>query len=210
MNILHIISSARAGASYSIRLGNGIVEKLQAAYPGSTVRVRNLATQPFPHLEESHLEAFNAPVESHSPAQQAAVRHSDEAIGEVMAADVIVIGVPLYNFSIPSTLKSWIDHIIRAKITFRYTASGPEGLIKGKKVYVAASSGGVYSEGPGAANDFAIPYLNVVLGFLGLTDITVVRAEGTKIPGLLENALEKALDGVVIETSELHAENVPA
>jgi FMN-dependent NADH-azoreductase len=203
MHILHLISSPRAGASYSIKLGNGLVEKLQAAYPGSTVRVHDLAAGPFPHLEERHLDAFNAPAEAHSPAQQAAVRHSDEAIEELRWADLIVIGVPMYNFNIPSTLKAWIDHIARARITFRYTANGPEGLIQGKKVYLAATSGGIYSQGPGAANDFAIPYMKNVLGFLGMHDVTVVRAEGTKIPGLQDVALEKALNSVVIEAPQL-------
>jgi FMN-dependent NADH-azoreductase len=205
MHILHLISSPRAGASFSIKLGNGLVEKLQAAYPGSTVRVHNLATGPFPHLEESHLEAFNAPAEAYSPAQQAAVRHSDEAIEELLWADSIVIGVPMYNFNIPSTLKAWIDHIARARITFRYTASGPEGLVRGKKVYLAASSGGIYSQGPGAANDFAIPYLKKVLGFLGMRDVTVVRVEGTKIPGVQEEALEKALNSKTIFVIEANS-----
>lgn len=198
MHILHIITSPRAEASFSIKLGNGIIDKLRAAYPDSTVQVRNLATNPFPHLEESHLNAFNAPPESYSPAQQAAVRHSNQAIDEILAADVIVIGAPLYNFNIPSTLKAWIDHISRARITFRYTPNGPEGLIHGKQVYIAAASGGIYSEGPGLMNDFAIPYLKVVLGFLGMTDVTVVRAEGTKIPGILETTLANALARVVI------------
>ncbi len=199
MHILHLISSPRGENSFSIKLGNGLVEKLQAAYPDSTVTVHNLASQPFPHLEESHLNAFNAPAESYSPAQQAAVRHSNEAIEELLAADIIVIGVPLYNFNIPSTLKAWIDHIARAQITFRYSAAGPEGLVLGKKVYLAASSGGVYSQGPRSNLDFAVPYLKTVLGFMGLTDITVVRVEGTSIPSLQGNVLENALNTFVVE-----------
>ncbi len=202
MHILHLISSPRAGASFSIKLGNGLVEKLQAAYPGSTVRVRNLAEGPFPHLEESHLDAFNAPAEARSPAQQTAVRHSDEAIAELRWADIIVIGVPMYNFNIPSTLKAWIDHVARARITFRYTANGPEGLVHGKKVYLAASSGGIYSRGPGVANDFAIPYLKNILAFLGMEDVTVVRVEGTKVPGVQDEALEKALNSFVVEDAQ--------
>jgi FMN-dependent NADH-azoreductase len=202
MHILHLMSSPRAGASFSIKLGNGLVEKLHAAYPGSTVRVHDLAAGPFPHLEAIHLDAFNAPPETHSPAQRAAVRHSDEAIRELQWADIIVIGVPMYNFTIPSTLKAWIDHIARARITFRYTAGGPEGLVVGKNVYLAASSGGIYSQGPGAANDFAIPYLKKVLAFLGMRDVTVVRAEGTKIPGVQEEALQKALNRFAIEAPQ--------
>lgn len=195
MNILHVISSPRGSESFSIKLGHGLVAKLQAANPGSTVQVRDLATTPFPQLEEAKLASFFTPAEHRSPAQQEAARHSDEAIAEVMAADVIVMGAPLYNFGIPSTLKAWIDHICRAGITFRYTETGPEGLVKGKKVYVALSSGGVYSEGPYAAYDFVAPYLHTVLGFLGMTAVDVVRVEGTMVPGVKETALEKALAG---------------
>ena len=198
MNILHIVSSPRKGASASIQLANGIIDKLQAAHPGSSVKVHDLATSPFPHLEEAHLQSFFTPAEGRSPEQQAAVKHSDDAIQEIQDADIIVIGAPLYNFGIPSTLKAWVDHIARAGVTFRYTAEGPEGLIKGKKVYVAMSSGGVYSEGPSAGYDFVAPYLKAVLGFLGMTDVTVVRAEGLSIPDLQATAVQKGLDSVTI------------
>ena len=198
MHILHLISSPRGGNSISIKLGKGIVDKLRVANPEATLQVRNLATHPFPHLEEGHLAAFNAPAEQDSPERQAAVHHSDEAIREVMTADVIVIGVPLYNFGIPSSLKAWIDHIARARITFRYAEKGPEGLVRGKKVYLATASGGIYSEGPAAPMDFAVPYLKATLGFMGMTDVTVVRAEGTVIPGIMDTALEKGLASVSV------------
>ena len=198
MNILHLISSPRKGASYSIQLGSALVEKLQAAHPGSTVHVHDLTNTPFPHLEEVHLQSFFTPVESRTPDQQAAVQHSDQAIAELMAADTIVIGAPLYNFGISSTLKAWIDHIARAGLTFRYSASGPEGLVKGKKVYLAVSSGGIYSAGPTATYDFVVPYLKVVLGFLGMTDVTVARAEGSSNPDLQARAVEKGLASVVV------------
>lgn len=198
MNILNIISSPRKGESFSIKLGNAIVEKLQAANPGSTVKVKDLASKPFPHLEEAHLQSFFTPAEGRSSEQQEAVRHSDEAIAEIMAADAIVIDAPLYNFGIPSTLKSWIDHIARAGVTFRYTAAGPEGLVKGKKVYVAMASGGVYSEGPSASYDFVAPYLKAVLGFMGMTDVTVARVEGLAIPDLQPTALDKAIASITL------------
>lgn len=198
MQILQIISSARGAESYSTRLSQGIIDKLLAAQPGSTVVVRNVATQPFPHLEEAHLQAYFAPVESRSPEQQQAVRHSDEAIAQVMAADTLVIGVPFYNFSIPSSLKSWLDHLTRAGITFRYTPTGPEGLIRGKKVYLAVASGGIYSEGPQQPYDFATPYLRLILGFLGLADVTVARAEGVKLPEFQNTALQKGIDNVAV------------
>jgi len=198
MQILQVISSARGAESYSTRLSQGIIDKLLAAQPGSTVVVRNLATQPFPHLEEAHLQAYFTPAEGRSPEQREAVRHSDEAIAQVLAADVIVIGVPFYNFSIASSLKSWLDHLTRAGLTFRYTATGPEGLITGKKVYLAVASGGVYSEGPMQPYDFATPYLHWMLGFLGMTDVTVARAEGLKIPELEPTALQKGIDSVAV------------
>lgn len=199
MKILQVISSPRGGASFSKKLGLGIIEKLQAANPGSTVQVRDLATHPFPHLEEAKLNALYAPVEKRTPEQHEAAKHSDDAIAEVMAADVLVVEAPLYNFGIPSTLKAWIDHIVRAGITFRYTAEGrPEGLVKGKKMYIAMASGAIYSEGPFAAYDFVSPYLKAVFGFVGVTDIEVVRVEGTAMPGVQDTALEKGLASVRI------------
>ena len=110
-----------------------------------------------------------------------------------MSADTIVIGAPRYNFGIPWTLKAWVDHIARAGVTFRYTAEGPEGLMKDKKVYVAMSSGGIYSEGPTAGYDFVAPYLKAVLGFLGITDVTVVRVEGHRLPRLAAHGTRKRL-----------------
>ena len=99
----------------------------------------------------------------------------------------------MYNFGIPSTLKSWIDHLARAGMTFQYTADGPQGLVNGKKVYVAMASGGIYSEGPTVSHDFVAPYLKAVLGFLGMTDVTVVRAEGVAMPAVRDSAVAKAL-----------------
>ncbi|MBW3127830.1 MULTISPECIES: FMN-dependent NADH-azoreductase [Hymenobacter] len=198
MQILQIISSARGAESYSTQLSQGIIDKLRAAHPGSSVVVRNLAKNPFPHLEEAHLQAYFTPVEARSTEQQQAVRHSDEAIAEVLAADVLVIGVPFYNFSIASSLKSWLDHLTRAGITFRYTPTGPEGLITDKRVYLAVASGGIYSEGPMQPYDFATPYLRWMLGFLGMTDITVARAEGVKLPEFQAQALQKGLDSVAV------------
>ena len=197
-NILHIISSPRGAASTSIKLGNAIVDKIQSKYPGSTVKETNLVNKQFPHLEEAHLNAFYTPKEKRSTEGQLAIKHSDEAIQEIEDADILVIGVPFYNFSIHSTLKAWIDHIARAGVTFQYGASGPEGLIKGKKVYLAIASGGVYSDGPMQAYDFAAPYLKAVLGFLGMTDVTIFRVEGVNMPDLKETALEKGIKSITI------------
>ncbi|GGF22702.1 FMN-dependent NADH-azoreductase [Hymenobacter cavernae] len=201
MHILHIISSPRGNAAFSIQLGNALVDKILSANPGSTVQVYDLTNKSFPHMEEVYLQAINTPAEEHTPDQQAAVRHSDEAIAAIQAADTIVIGAPMYNFGISSTLKAWLDHIVRARVTFRYTEHGPEGLVQGKKVYLAASSGGIYSEGPMMSHDFVVPYLRAVLGTLGMTDLTVVRVEGTAIPGVQDTALEKALASIDVATT---------
>jgi FMN-dependent NADH-azoreductase len=194
MKILHLISSPRGEASFSIKLGNAIVDKLLASNPGSIVTTVDLTKHPFPHLEESHLTSFFTPAESRTPEQEVAAKHSDDAIELLQANDAIVIGVPFYNFSIHSTLKTWIDHIARAGKTFSYSEKGPEGLVKGKKVYLALSSGNVYSEGPYKDYDFAAPYLKSVLGFLGMTDVTVYRVEGVSRPDLKDQAWEKALE----------------
>lgn len=198
MNILHLISSPRGEASFSIKLGNAIVEQLQSANPGSTLKVHDLTQTPFPHLEEVHLNSFFTPAESRSPELAEAARHSEAAIAELTEADAIVIGVPMYNFGIPSTLKTWIDHIARAGITFKYDENGPVGLVTNKKVYLAVASGGVYSEGFMAAYDFTAPYLKATLGFLGMTDLTVLRAEGLNIPDVKDTALEKAIAHIAV------------
>jgi len=198
MRILHLITSPRKSQSYSAQLGNAIVEKLTAAHPGSTVVIRDLAAAPFPHLEEAHIQSFFTPEENRSAEQVSAITHSDEAIAELLAADVVVIGAPMYNFSITSNLKSWIDHIARRGKTFSYGANGPEGLVKGKKVYLAISTGGVYSEGMMKVYDYTENYLRAVLGFMGMTDVTVVRAEGLSVPGVQETAMEKAYEAITV------------
>jgi FMN-dependent NADH-azoreductase len=194
--ILLVESSPRGTGSFSRKLSNAIVEKLKAKSPGATVTVRDLTVQPTPHLEESHIAAFFAPPEKHSEKDLQAIRHSDAAIAEIMAADTIVIGVAMYNFSIPSVLKAWIDHIVRANRTFRYSATGADGLVTGKKVFLAEATGGVYSDGPMKSYDFAEPYLRTILGFMGMTDVTTFRVEGIMIPGVQDTALEKAIQSI--------------
>ena len=196
--ILNVISSARGAASNSIRLQNEIITRLQERHPGSIVTERNLVVDKYPHLEESHLNAFFAPAESDSPEYKEAVRHSNEAIRQIQESDIIVIGVPIYNFNIPSALKAWIDHIVRSHKTFAYKNGHAEGLIKGKKVYLAIASGGIYSEGAMRSLDFAEPYLRSVLGFIGLDDITTFRVEGFNIPGFQETAMQKGIASIAV------------
>ncbi len=194
--ILHIVSSAKGQASSSIQLANTILEKLEATYPGSRVHTHDLTKAPFPHLEEMHLGAFNTAAAVHTAEQQAAIQHSDSAIAELMDADIIVIGVPMYNFSIPSALKAWIDHVVRAGVTFSYDTGVPVGLVTHKKVYLAIATGGVYTEGPMKSYDFTESYLRSVLGFIGITDITAFRIEGMLMPQFKDTAVPKATNQV--------------
>ncbi len=198
MRILRITSSPRKEYSKSIKLGAAIVEKLLAAHPGAIVKHKDLTLSPLPHLEEVHLKAFYTPVAHHLPGYEAAIRHSDEAIADIKAANVLVIEAPLYNLTIASTLKAWIDHIVRAGITFNHTPEGDVGLLTGKKVYVAVTAGSIYSDEAGKARDFVTPLLRAVLGMLGMTDVAFIMADGFNVPGVKETALQKAIDSIRI------------
>lgn len=198
--ILHIISSPQGETSVSRRLGNTIIEKIKSKYPDSIVKERNLAAGHFPHLDALQIGSWFTPAESHSPEQVAAVKISDEAIAELLEADIYVIGAPFYNFAIPSTLKAYLDHIARPGITFRYNENGqPEGFLKDKKVYVAMASSGVYSEGAFQSFDFVSPYLKFILGFLGIADIGFVRVEGLRINGIKETAFERGVESIAVD-----------
>ena len=175
MNILQVNSSARTDASHSTRLATSLTEALQALQPAATLTVRDLARSPHPQLDESALAALFTPADARSPQQAARVALDDSLIAEVQAADVLVVGVPMYNFGVPSQLKNWIDAISRAGVTFRYTSQGPVGLLKNKKVYVALTRGGIYRNSP---SDSQVPYLRTIFGFLGMGDIEFVYAEG--------------------------------
>ncbi|MDR3681245.1 MAG: NAD(P)H-dependent oxidoreductase [Flavipsychrobacter sp.] len=198
-HILHVMSSLQGKQSYSIKLGQAIVEKIQEKYPESTIEELNLVATEIPHLNPDVLRTFFIPGDQLSEDEKRSIRFSDEVVKQLFAADIIVIGAPLYNFTIHTSLKAWIDHITRAGITFGHNENGLVGKVTGKKVYVAMSSGGVYSEGPGKANDFVAPYLKSFLGALGMTDLTVFRAEGLKVPGVMEHAMEKAIDSIAID-----------
>ena len=174
MNILQINASARREGN-STKIANSVTERLKAAHPGATLTLRDLAVTPHPVLDEAALGALFTPAEQRTPEQAARVALDDALIAEIQAHDTLVLGVPMYNFGVPVQLKAWIDAIARAGTTFRYTATGPEGLLKGKTVYVALARGGLYRDTP---NDSQVPYLKAVLGFLGLTDVRFIYAEG--------------------------------
>ncbi len=175
MNILQINASARREGANSTKVANNVVERLMAANPAATVTLRDLAVTPHPVLDEAALGALFTPADQRTPEQAARVALDDALIAELQAHDTLVLGVPMYNFGVPVQLKAWIDAIARAGTTFRYTATGPEGLLQGKTVYVALARGGLYRNTP---NDSQVPYLKAVLGFLGLTDVRFIYAEG--------------------------------
>jgi FMN-dependent NADH-azoreductase len=170
MNILQINSSVRGTQSESTRVANAVVAKLSAANPGATVTVRDLGANPHPVLDEAALGALFTPADQRTAEQAARVALDDALIAEAQAADVIVLGAPMYNFGMPIQLKAWFDAIARAGVTFRYTADGPEGLLKNKKVIVAAARGGIYP----ADADPQVPHIRTLLNFLGMTDHTFI------------------------------------
>ena len=191
MNILHVDASASdAASSHSRRLSAELVAKLKAANPGAVVVYRDVVANPLPHVDMTIRQAWLPEGEKDSSLTATAAR-SKTLVDELKAADVLVIGSPMYNFSVPSTLKSWIDHVVIAGQTFRYTESGPKGLLTGK-AYLALSSGGIYSQGPFAPAEHLATYLAAILGFLGIADVQVIRAEGVAYGPEQDTAAMKA------------------
>ncbi len=175
MNILQINASARRQGANSSRVADAIVARLRSTDPASPLTLRDLAITPHPVLDEQALAALFAPADQRTPAQAARVALDDALIAEIQAADVIVLGVPMYNFGVPAQLKNWIDAIARNGVTFRYTEKGPEGMLKGKKAYIGLARGGRYR---GSEADSQVPYLKTVLAFLGITELHFIYAEG--------------------------------
>lgn len=196
MKILQINSSARTEGSHSTKLANELVERLRAAQSQAEVTVRDLGRTPHPMLDETALQALFTPAEQRTPEQAARVALDDALIAEIQSANVVVLGVPMYNFGVPAQLKSWIDAISRAQVTFRYTEQGPEGLLKGKKVYVVLTRGGLYRNTP---TDTQTPYLKTLFGFLGMTDVQFMYAEGLAMGTEVEQA---ALESVQQQIEE--------
>ncbi|HZQ74974.1 MAG TPA: FMN-dependent NADH-azoreductase [Burkholderiales bacterium] len=176
--LLQIRSSIFSDGGQSSRLAERYVAAWRDANPGGNVIVRDLARDPVPHLDAARFGAFLAKPGDRTPEQQAVVDFSDALIAELKQADVVVLGLPMYNFGLPSQLKAYFDHVARAGVTFRYTEKGPVGLLTGKEVYVFAARGGLYA---GTPNDSQTPYIQGFLGFLGMTDVQFVYAEGLAI-----------------------------
>ncbi len=173
--LLQLNASLFSAGGQSSLLSTHFVEAYQARHPDAQVIRRDLAADAVPHLDAERFSAFTTAAEARSPAQQAVVAYSDGLIDELRAADHIVLGLPMYNFGVPSQLKAYFDHVARAGVTFRYTATGPEGLLKGKKATVFATRGGLFA---GTPLDTQTNYVRDFLRFIGIEDVEFVYAEG--------------------------------
>jgi len=200
-NVLLIQSSPRGSESYSQKVARSIVSELEDGYPGANVVVRDLAQNPPPHVGEAFVGGISTGPEQRTPEQNKALALSDELIDELLATDVVVVAVPMHNFGLPSTLKAWIDHVVRVGRTVAYSSQkGPEGMLKDKRVILVLARGGVYSDGPAKPLDFQEPYLRAILGFIGLTDIDVVRVEGIAVSAI---GPEKAVASAIAQSREI-------
>lgn len=195
--ILVIESSARTQGSISRQLTAEFIGQWQAAHPADSVTVRDLARDPVPHLDATLLGSWMTPAEQQSEAEQAALARSNLLTGELLAADVLVLAAPMYNFGIPSTLKAWLDHVLRAGVTFKYTETGPQGLLSGKRAIVLTARGGIYA---GGSMDHQEPYLRQALAFIGIHDVRFVHAEGLNLGA---EFLERGVTGAKTQLAEL-------
>jgi len=195
MKLLHIDASILGANSASRQVSAAVVERLRAAQPGLEVTYRDLAAQPLTHLSGEHLAAAQGATPE-SPSLQRDLANGQAVLEEFLAADTVVIGAPMYNFTIPSQLKAWIDRILVAGKTFRYSEKGPEGLAGSKRVIIAISRGGFYGPGsPASALEHLESYLRGVFGFIGVTNLEVIVAEGLQIgPEQREKSLQQALE----------------
>ena len=197
MTLLQIQSSLLAGEGQSSRLAERFVAEFRRNHPAADVIVRDVGRDPVPHLTAERFQAFLAQPAARTPQQQAVAAFSDALIDELRRADVIVLGLPMYNFGVPSTLKAYFDHVARAGETFRYTEKGPEGLLKGKKAYVFATRGGRYA---GTPLDTQTAYVRDFLRFLGIDDVEFVYAEGL---ALGDAPRAEALEGALARIDNL-------
>jgi FMN-dependent NADH-azoreductase len=201
--LLQIQSSIFSNGGESSRLASQFVSRWQEDNPGAEVIVRDIGRDPVPHLTAERFQSFLAKPEDRTPAQQAVAAYSDALIGELESADVIVLGLPMYNFGVPSALKAYFDHIARGGRTFKYTEKGPVGLLTGKKAVVFATRGGLYS---GTPLDTQTGYVRDFLRFLGVSDVEFVYAEGLAMGDAAKNA---SLASAASETAALVARLAP-
>lgn len=187
--LLNIKTSLFGDNGQSAQLAKSFVEKWLSENSDGVVIERDLASDPVPHLDAYRVTALNSPAEARDADQDAVVAFADTLLAEVKSADKIVIGLPMYNFNIPSQLKSWFDHLARAGVTFHYTEQGPVGLIEDKPVYLVATRGGLYAE---QGQDFQVDFVKQFLGFIGLQDTRLVLAEGLAMDTHRDHSLEQA------------------
>ncbi|MCU7613380.1 NAD(P)H-dependent oxidoreductase [Chryseobacterium sp. GMJ5] len=192
-NILNIKTSISGENSISNQLSQRVIDQLLEKDPDSKVVVRDLAADPIPHLEIEHFTASRMADDEKNDVQKMASQYSDQSLRELQEADIIVIGVPFYNFTFPSTLKSWIDSISVAGKTFSFADGTPKGLIKNKKLYLNFSIGGVYENGLIENMEF---YLRTLFGFIGITDVEVFKIQGTMIPQMKEENFSKTVSEI--------------
>jgi FMN-dependent NADH-azoreductase len=186
--ILHLASSSNLHGSFSRKIGTAVMEALAQHHPDVHIVTRDLVTNPVPHVSPELLAAMFA-----KDPQAPALALSNQLTEQLMASDLLVVEAPMYNFGIPSALKAWIDHVLRAGMTFHYTANGPEGLLKNKKAILVIARGGIYTTGPAAAMDHQESYLRAILGFIGIGPIETVYIEGTALgEAQVNDAMAKA------------------
>jgi FMN-dependent NADH-azoreductase len=196
-NILLVTSSPRGKASYSNRVAAALAKALLEQHPGSHLVARDLAREPLPHIDSDFVDGQLVAVEARTAAHIRMLKLSDVLIDELMAADIVVIGTALINFMMPSTLKSWVDLLVRAGRTFKYQDGRPVGMAGGKKVYVVEASGSIYSAGELAGANRLELWLRQILGFIGMTDLEFLKMEGIAVsPEVAAAALERALAGI--------------
>ena len=176
--VLVIESSARQQGSVSRELTQQFIANWQAAHPADQIQIRDVAAEPVPHLDATLLGGWMTPSEQQTEAEKAALARSNQLTDELLAADVLVLAAPMYNFAIPSTLKAWLDHVLRAGVTFKYTETGPQGLLTGKRAFVLTARGGIYA---GSGLDHQEPYLRQALAFIGIHDVQFIHAEGLNL-----------------------------
>ena len=187
--LLHVKSSLFGDQGQSAQLAGSFISRWSQENPDSSVIERDLAADPVPHLDAFRMGALNTPETDRSAEQQAVVDLADQLLAEVKSADVIVIGLPMYNFSVPSQLKSWFDHLARAGVTFQYTETGVDGLIEDRPVYLISTRGGVYGD---EGSNMQISYVKQLLIFIGLNNQQLVVAAGLSMDDYRDAALEKA------------------
>ena len=192
-HILHIDSSPRGDRSHSRKLSHEFITAWKTAHPEDTLSYRDVGHNPVPHVDEPWIAAAYTPPEAHTPELSQALKISDELVDEFIAADRYVFGVPMYNFSVPSTFKAYIDQIARVNRTFVVSEQGYQGLVKGKKMLVITASGGTYREGtPAAGYDFQEPFLRAIFGLVGVTDITFIHADNLSSDDAAEKSISEA------------------